>query len=113
MIGVDPLLNDTSGVNPHFIDLTTTQKPFSAEVRNDKNPVSWAVAGFEDGDLKKRLLLIAKGKGGVEELKDTLRDDQIMYAFYRNMDIIDDIPTVKFVYIYWYSIYFSSPASYV
>jgi hypothetical protein len=71
------------------------------EVRDDKSPVTWILAGYEAGNLKKPLVLCAKGEGNMDELSEQLQDDQVMYGLYRVTDIIDDISTVKFVYIYW------------
>ena len=53
-------------VAPKGADLIISDDLVSAiaEVRNDKEPTNWVVAGFEDGDLKKPLMLVAKGEGG-------------------------------------------------
>ena len=42
-------------------------------VRDDKNALTWIVAGFEDGDPKKQLVVMAKGEGDIEELKESLK----------------------------------------
>ena len=47
------------------------------------------------------LTLIASGSGDIEELKESLLDDQVMYGLLRTSDMVDAITTVKFVYIYW------------
>jgi hypothetical protein len=73
-----------------------------AEVRDDVTPTNWVVVGFEDnGNIKKALVVLAKGTGNVEEMKQHFDDGQAMYALYRTTDIYDEIKTVKFVYIYW------------
>ena len=71
-------------------------------IRNDKEALKWVSAGFEDGNLKKPLVLVGQGEGDIEEMKESLQDDQVHYALYRTSDVIDEITTVKFVYIYWY-----------
>jgi len=70
-------------------------------IRNDKEALKWVAAGFEEGNLKKPLILVGQGEGDIEELKECLQDDQVHYALYRTSDVIDDITTIKFVYIYW------------
>ena len=72
-----------------------------ADVRSNDSPVNWVLGGFEGGDIKHPIVLVAKGNGGVEEIKEYLDDGQVMYALYRTTDVYDDIQTVKFVYIYW------------
>ena len=71
-----------------------------AEVRNDKSEITWVVAGYEGGDIKKPLTCLDKGEGDIEKLKDSLQDDQVMYGLYRTTDEYDNITTVKFVYVY-------------
>ena len=84
------------------VEVTPELTDAIAEVREDTSDVSWALAGFEDNNLKRPLTLVAKGTGDIADLQDGLLDDQVMYALYRTSDCIDDIKTVKFVYIYWY-----------
>lgn len=72
-----------------------------ADVRRNDHPANWVLAGFENGDVKRPLVVTATGTGGIDELKDELDDCQVMYALYRTTDTYDDIQTVKFVYIYW------------
>lgn len=72
-----------------------------ADVRRDDNPTNWVLAGFEGGDIKRPLVVIATGTGKIDEIKELLDDTQVMYALYRTTDVYDDIQTVKFVYIYW------------
>jgi Cofilin/tropomyosin-type actin-binding protein len=73
-----------------------------AEVRDDVTPTNWVVVGFENnGDIKKPLVVVAKGNGDVDEMKQHFDDGQAMYALFRTTDVYDDIKTVKFVFIYW------------
>ena len=72
-----------------------------AEVRQDDCPTNWVLAGFEGGDIKRPLSVIATGTGCLDELKSGLDDSQVMFALYRTSDTYDEIHTVKFVYIYW------------
>ena len=71
------------------------------EVRDDKCETTWVLAGYEGGNIKNALVVVEKGSGDIGDLTDQLIDDQVMYALYRITDRIDDIDTVKFVYIYW------------
>ena len=95
-------------VAPSGASVEVTQELTDAlmEVRQDTSDVSWMLAGFEDNNLKRPLALVAKGTGDISELRDSFLDDQVMYALYRTSDCIDDIKTVKFVYIYW-CVYFA------
>lgn len=77
-----------------------------ADVRNDKTPTSWVLAGFQDGDLKKPLVVTATGTGGISELREALNDSHVTFGLFRTSDVIDDIQTVKFVYIYWWAFTF-------
>lgn len=73
-----------------------------AEVRDDVTPTNWVVVGYEsNGDIKKPLVVVAKGSGDIDEMKQHLDDSQAMYSLFRTTDVYDDIKTVKFVYIYW------------
>ena len=73
-----------------------------ADVRRDDNPTNWVLAGFEGGDIKRPLVVIATGTGKIDEIRQLLDDTQVMYALYRTTDVYDDIQTVKFVYVYWW-----------
>jgi len=61
----------------------------------------YVVGGFEGGNIKAPLILVAKGSGGLDEIKEALLDDQPQYVLYRTSDVYDGYNTVKFVYIYW------------
>ncbi len=84
------------------IETTPELQEAIGEVRANNSPVTWVLAGYEEGNLKKPLTLIEKGEGDINELKEHLQNDQVMYVLYRTSDVIDEIKTVKFVYIYWY-----------
>ena len=71
-------------------------------MRDNASATSWVLGGYEEANLKKPLTLIASGEGGLSELTEQLDDGQVMYGLMRTSDKIDDIPTVKFVYIYWW-----------
>ena len=45
--------------------------------------------------------LTCTGKGDSSELVSSLVNDKPMYALYRVTDRVDDITTVKFVFIIW------------
>ncbi|XP_046560819.1 uncharacterized protein LOC124269828 [Haliotis rubra] len=72
-----------------------------AEVRNDELPVRWIVAQYRDCNPKGPIDSYQKGEGGLDELKACLEPENAMYALYRVSDVVDDIVTVKFVFITW------------
>ena len=45
--------------------------------------------------------LTSTGTGDSKEMVDSLVDDKVMYGLYRVTDKVDNITTVKFVYIIW------------
>ena len=71
------------------------------DVRNDASSTRWILAGYEGGDIKNPLSIIGRGEGDIEELKEKLDYEQVLYGLYRVIDKVDDIETVKFVYICW------------
>ncbi|XP_046365847.2 uncharacterized protein LOC124141792 [Haliotis rufescens] len=72
-----------------------------AEVRNDELPTRWIVVQYRDSNPKGPIDSCEKGDGGVDELKACLEPDKAMYSLYRVSDVVDDIVTVKFVFITW------------
>lgn len=70
-------------------------------LRSDSSDISWVLATFENGNIKSPLTLAGTGSGDIEEFKECLQDDQVMYGLYRTKDVLDGIKTIKFVYIYW------------
>ena len=71
------------------------------EVRNDSSDVTWLLAGYEDNNIKKPLVVVNKGSGSMEAMKEHLNNEQVQYGLLRTSDTYDEIKTVKFVYIYW------------
>jgi hypothetical protein len=59
------------------------------------------VASYEDNDVKKPLILLGSGNEGLSALKEMLKTDIVAYGLLRVTDIVDDISTVKFVFIQW------------
>ena len=72
-----------------------------SEVRADSSEVTWLLAYFENSNIKSPLKMLASGSGDTNELSSHLEYDQAAYGIYRTTDVIDDITTVKFVYIIW------------
>ncbi|XP_050389533.1 uncharacterized protein LOC126808659 [Patella vulgata] len=70
-------------------------------VQDNEDPTSWLLACYQDNNPKMPIIVAGKGEGTVDELRENLVDDQVMYGLYRVTDKIDDITTVKFVYIIW------------
>ena len=57
---------------------------------------------FENNNIKSSLELLGSGSEELDEVIDLLEYDQAAFGIFRTTDIIDDITTVKFVYIQWY-----------
>ncbi|ESO96032.1 hypothetical protein LOTGIDRAFT_231819 [Lottia gigantea] len=70
-------------------------------VRNQKDNIQWVLASYQDGSPKGPIIVKNKGEGTVDELRENLVEDEAMYGLYRLTDHLDDIKTVKFVYIVW------------
>ena len=71
------------------------------EVRGDACPTRWLLCEYRDGSPKKPLDRVCKGEGDVNELIEKLDVGRAMYGLYRVTDTVDDITTVKFVFIQW------------
>ncbi|KAK3605296.1 hypothetical protein CHS0354_001414 [Potamilus streckersoni] len=84
------------------IEISTEVFTAIAAVRSNEDPTRWMLAEYRDGNSKGPLDLTAQGEGDAEQLRETLADDKVMYGLYRVKDTMDDITTVKFVYIVWY-----------
>ena len=77
-----------------------------ADVRSDANGVnrkSWVVVGHVDNNPN---LLEVKGHDSSEEanlddFRELLEDDQVMYALVRTTTTVDMSATVRFVYVHW------------
>ena len=70
-------------------------------MKDDTNPTVWVLGAFEDGNVKRPLNLVATGSGSIEEIRAHLEEDQIVFGLFRVLDVVDDIETVKFVFINW------------
>ncbi|ESN93342.1 hypothetical protein HELRODRAFT_194138 [Helobdella robusta] len=81
-------------VSPEFIEAIN-------DVRRDDTQTAWVLTGFQNGDIKKPLEVLATGVSDLNEMKGYLQDDQVQFALFRTSDVYDSIQTVKFVYIYW------------
>lgn len=72
-----------------------------AAVVSDDTETKWCVAGYQDKNVKKPIILLGAGDGTVDDAKTLCPDDHVAYGYVRMTDIVDDIPTVKFVYFQW------------
>lgn len=75
-----------------------------ADVRNDSSETTWCLVSYQDDNFKKPYIIaLGSGTGTIEEINDVglLKDNMVAYGLYRVTDVVDDIPTVKFVYIQW------------
>jgi hypothetical protein len=72
-----------------------------ADVISDATETKWCAAGYEDQNVKKPIVLLGSGEGTVDNMKPLCPENHVIYGYVRMTDIVDDIPTVKFVYIKW------------
>jgi len=72
-----------------------------ADVRNDNSSTSWCVAGFEGGKKLPKLALVASGSGGLHEMADCFKEDQVMFGLLRNKEQYDRSTVVRFYYVQW------------
>jgi len=70
-------------------------------VRNDNDPTTWVIGAYKDDDISKPVELFASGTGDVNEMKTHFTPEKICYSLIRVIDVYENIPTVKFVFIYW------------
>lgn len=73
----------------------------ASDVRNDSSDTNWLVATYQDGNPKLPLVCLGSGNDGIAAIGSMLEDDMVGYSLCRVTDIVDDISTVKFVYIQW------------
>jgi len=76
-----------------------------ADVRADTSATTWCAAGYHGGNVKNPVELLGSGDkempAMLEDIKTLCADDAVVYCFLRVTDVVDEIPTVKFVYIQW------------
>ncbi|XP_005097636.1 uncharacterized protein LOC101858936 [Aplysia californica] len=73
-----------------------------SRVRDNEDSTSWMVAGYQDANPKGPVVCMGSGEGGLSELTACLDESIPMYGLYRVTHTdMDDITTVKFVYIMW------------
>lgn len=88
----------TGGAN---IDIADEVVEAVGQVRSDADPVHWLVAEYKDGSPKGPIILTRTGEGDSNEMVECFCEDKPMYALFRTTDVVDEITTVKFVYIIW------------
>ncbi|CAG8467831.1 4564_t:CDS:2 [Ambispora leptoticha] len=71
------------------------------EVRDDRSDVSWMILQYEN-DRSDKLILYAKGPGGLSQLAEHLSEDQAAFAYCR-VNVSNDELSVrtKFIFITW------------
>lgn len=76
-------------------------QPAYLDVRDDKKPINWMLLNYE-GPRSDVLTLTATGEGGLNELKDKLKDEDCGFAYAR-VEYSNDKESkrVKFVLITW------------
>jgi len=70
------------------------------EVRTDTHDANWVLVTYID-PKSKTLKLAGTGSGGLDEMKDHMRPDNVVYGLYRTTEQIDGSTTVKFCFIDW------------
>ena len=71
-------------------------------MKNNDHCTKWMLSSYFNCDPSGPIEFEKSGEGDIKELKQCLRDDAVMYGLYRVTDTVDNIGTVKFVYIVWY-----------
>lgn len=69
-----------------------------ADVRDDKTETDWAVFQYEGNN---KIVLQAKGSGGISELVGQLDENSSQYAFLRVISGDSESRRAKFVFISW------------
>lgn len=70
-----------------------------ADVHNDNSDITWCCVTHLNDDPN-TLSLQSTGKGGVEEMLNSLSDTKVQYCLYRSTLKVDLSETVKFTFIY-------------
>ncbi|XP_033646865.1 uncharacterized protein LOC117306369 [Asterias rubens] len=81
-----------------------TVDPEVSEIIKDlrsESSTNWLLAGYEGGNPKAPIVTVGSGDNGLDEMKGFLESDKVLYGLLRVTDLVDDITTVKFVYITW------------
>jgi len=77
-----------------------TCKASITDLRSNDSPTNWVLFTYSD-NAKNTIQFVAKGSGGVDELKSHLHESKMFYGLVRVEDKIDNSVTVKFVFICW------------
>ncbi|KAJ6255047.1 coactosin [Anaeramoeba flamelloides] len=86
-----------------FLDLEDIKFAIT-DVRNDKSSTDFmciGYSGYKSENEIREIKLIAAGEGGIEGIKDSIRDTSANYAIVRVSHKIDETLAVYFVAIYW------------
>lgn len=110
MVGIGKTGSSYGGVSGRAkgsgVVITQEVRDAVASVGSDAKHTVWCVAGYEEKNVKKPIVLLGSGEGNngespVDELKALLPENHVAYGYIRMTDVVDEIPTVKFVYIQW------------
>jgi len=69
------------------------------DVRSDSSDTDWMLCCYEDPSKMKEVVFDSSGTGGVEELKNHVKEGNVYYGLVRVKDIYDGHVTIKFVFI--------------
>lgn len=82
-----------------FVD-ANEGKSVLASVRSDSDDTQWCLFAYEN-DKSSKIVLVGKGTGGVDEMKEHFQANMVGYGLVRKTEVFDGSTTVKFVYIQW------------
>ncbi|KYQ91019.1 hypothetical protein DLAC_07918 [Tieghemostelium lacteum] len=90
----------TSGNSGNVVSVSNNEEFLDAvkSVHTSGFAQNWYLVGYVDKDTIK---LQSVGTGGINELVSHLDDNQMQYAILRVVDLVDGIPTDRYVFIVW------------
>ncbi|EGC33945.1 hypothetical protein DICPUDRAFT_88560 [Dictyostelium purpureum] len=90
---------NTTGSSGNEVQISNLEEFNDAirNVHNENNQTNWILVGY-DGQPDK-IKLLSTGTHGINELVNHFDDSEMTYAIVRVVDVIDNIPTNRYVYI--------------
>lgn len=72
-----------------------------ADVRNEATETNWCACQYEGNNPRNPLVVMESGPGTAEDFRTLVTDDNIVYGLIKVIDLVDEIPTIKFAYVQW------------
>lgn len=88
----------TSGGDSGNFQNEAELRDLQKRVRADADSLDWMLLGYV---TKTSVGLVGSGSGGVSEMRSHLKDDQVLYGFFRVEDQIDATKMYRFIYVRW------------